>query len=124
MWLETLNRGFISADKYDVGYGTVIDIRGGVVSAMMLGLDYNGLNPTGHSNPAVFFETSGNTRDGNIGHKARGKMVKQNVLGLTAWLDGLATGEVFDVDPQIWDDEIPGTPVLQYPFDWGGIIPA
>ncbi|ANS78104.1 Beta-galactosidase [Serinicoccus hydrothermalis] len=124
VWLETLNRGFISTDKYDVGYGTVIDIRGGVVSAMMLGLDYNGLNPTGHSNPAVFFETSGNTRDGNIGHKARGKMVKQNVLGLTAWLDGLATGEVFDVDPQIWDDEIPGTPVLQYFTDWGGIIPA
>ncbi|OLT44631.1 Tat (twin-arginine translocation) pathway signal sequence [Serinicoccus sp. CNJ-927] len=124
VWLETLNRGFISTDKYDVGYGTVIDIRGGVVSAMMLGLDYNGLNPTGHSNPAVFFETSGNTRDGNIGHKAHGKMVKQNVLGLTAWLDGLATGEVFDVDPQIWDDEIPGTPVLQYFTDWGGIIPA
>ena len=44
-----------------MGYGTVIDIRGGVVSAMMLGLDHDGLGPTGHSNPAVFFETSGNS---------------------------------------------------------------
>ncbi|WP_298885260.1 M14 family zinc carboxypeptidase [uncultured Serinicoccus sp.] len=124
VWLETDHLGFISTDKYDVGYGTVIDIRGGVVSAMMLGLDYNGMNPSGHSNPAVFFETSGNTRDGNIGHKARGKMVRQNVLGLTAWLDGLASGEIFEVDPTVWDDQIPGTPVLQYFTDWGGIIPA
>lgn len=124
VWLETKDAGFINIDKYDVGYGTVIDIRGGVVSAMMLGLNHQGLNPTGHSNPAVFFETSGNTRDGNIGHKARGKMVRQNVLGLTAWLDGLASGEVFDLDPDIWHDQIPGTPVLQYLTDWGGIIPA
>lgn len=124
VWLEVKDRGFISVDKYDVGYGTVIDIRGGVVSAMMLGLNYDGLNPTGHSNPAIFFETSGNTRDGSIGHKARGKMVKQNVLALTAWLDGLATGDVFDVDPDLWFDQIPGTPVLRYLTDWGGIIPA
>ncbi len=91
---------------------------------MMLGLDHLGMNTAGHSNPAVFFETSGNTRDGNIGHKARGKFVQQNILGLTAWLDGLASGEVFDVDPTIWDDQIPGTPVLQYLTDWGGVIPA
>lgn len=124
VWLETKDYGFVGIDKYDVGHGTVIDIRGGVVSAMMLGLDHAGLNPTGHSNPAVFFETSGNTRDGNIGHKARGKMVRQNVLGLTAWLDGLADGSVFEVDPTIWDDQIPGTPVLRYLTDWGGVIPA
>lgn len=124
VWLETKDRGFIGIDKYDVGPGTVIDIRGGVVSAMMLGLDHDGLNPSGHSNPAVFFETSGNTRDGSIGQKARGKFVQQNVLGVTAWLDGLATGEVLDVDPTIWDTQIPGTPVLQYFTDWGGVIPA
>ena len=123
VWLEIKDRGFIGIDKYDVGFGTVIDIRGGVVSAMMLGLDHNGLNPGGHSNPAVFFETSGNTRDGNIGQKARGKFVQQNILGLTAWLDGLASGEVFDVDPTIWDTQIPGTPVLRYQTDTG-IIPA
>lgn len=124
VWLETKDYGFIGIDKYDVGYGTVIDIRGGVVSAMMLGLDHAGMNPTGHSNPAVFFETSGNTSDGSIGQKARGKFVRQNVLGITAWLDGLADGSVFDVDPDIWHDEIPGTPVLRYFTDWGGIIPA
>jgi hypothetical protein len=123
VWLETEDYGFVGIDKYDVGYGTVIDIRGGVVSAMMLGLDHRGLNPTGHSNPAVFFETSGNTRDGNIGQKARGKFVRQNILGLTAWLDGLASGEVFEVDPTIWDTQIPGTPVLRYQTDTG-IIPA
>ncbi len=123
VWLETKDRGFIGIDKYDVGYGTVIDIRGGVVSAMMLGLDYQGLNPSGHSSAAVFFETSGNTRDGNIGHKARGKFVQQNILGLTAWLDGLASGEIFTVDPTIWDNQIPGTPVLRYQTD-NGIIPA
>jgi hypothetical protein len=124
VWLETKDRGFIGIDKYDVGYGTVIDIRGGVVSAMMLGLDYEGLNPTGHSNAAVFFETSGNTRDGSIGQKGRGKFVQQNILGITAWLGGLADGRVQDLDPTIWDDQIPGTPVLQYLTDWGGVIPA
>lgn len=126
VWLETKDYGFIGIDKYDVGYGTVIDIRGGVVSAMMLGLDHAGLNPTGHSNPAVFFETSGNTSDGSIRHKARGKFVRQNVLGMTAWLDGLADGSVFEVDPDIWHDQIPGTPVEFYFTDWDprGIIPA
>lgn len=124
VWLETKDYGFIGIDKYDVGYGTVIDIRGGVVSAMMLGLDHGGLNPDGHSNPAVFFETSGNTRDGNIGHKARGKFVRQNVLGLTAWLDGLADGSVFAADPEIWDEQIPGTPVEWYLTDYAGRIRA
>lgn len=124
VWLETKDYGYTSIDTYDVGPGTVIDIRGGVVSAMMLGLDHQGLNPTGHSNPAVFFETSGNTRDGSIGQKARGKLVKQNVVGATAWLDGLASGEIPDVDPMIWDEQIPGTPVRFYFTDWGGTIPA
>ena len=126
VWLETKDYGFIGIDKYDVGYGTVIDIRGGVVSAMMLGLDHAGMNPTRHSNPAVFFEASGNTSDGSIGHKARGKFVRQNVLGMTAWLDGLADGSVFEVDPDIWHDQIPGTPVEFYFTDWDprGIIPA
>ncbi len=124
VWLETKDRGFIGIDKYDVGPGTVIDIRGGVVSAMMLGLNYNGLNPTGHSNAAVFFETSGNTRDGSIGQKGRGKFVQQNILGINAWLTGLADGTVFGLDPTIWDEQIPGTPVERYFTDWGGVIPV
>lgn len=123
VWRSIRDRGFISVDRYDVGNGLVIDIRGGVVSAMMLGLNYAGLNPTGHSNPAVFFETSGNTRDGSIGQKARGKFVKQNILALGAWLSGLADGSVFELDPEIWED-IPHAEVLGYFTDWGGIIPV
>ena len=125
VWESVRDRGFISVDRYDVGNGLVIDIRGGVVSAMMLGLTWSELNPTGYSNPAVFFETSGNTRDGSIGQQARGKFVKQNVLGLTSWLDGLATGDVFEVDPEIWE-EIPHAPVLGYLTDWNDppVIPA
>lgn len=123
VWQETKGRGYVSIDRYDVGNGLVIDIRGGVVSAMMLGLDYAGLNPTGHSNPAIFFETSGNTRDGNIGQKARGKFVQQNIVAQEAWLTGLADGTVMDLDPEVWED-IPHAEVLGYFTDWDGIIPA
>lgn len=121
VWLETLHRGHISTDRYDVGENTVIDIHGGVVSAMMMGLDWNGLNPTGHSNVAIFFETSGNTN--SLGHKARGKLVQQNVLAVTAALDGMATGAVQQVDPAVWD-RIPHTPVKYYFTDYAGLIPA
>ena len=123
VWQETLQRGHITTDRYDVGENTVIDIRGGVVSAMMMGLDWNGLNPTGHSNVAVFFETSGNTSPGSIGQKARGRLVQQNVLALTAALDGMATGEVRAMDPAVWD-RIPHTPVKYYFTDYAGVIPA
>lgn len=123
VWLATRHRGHIATDRYDVGENTVIDIRGGVVSAMMLGLDWNGLNPTGHSNVAIFFETSGNTRDGSIGQKARGKLVQQNILAVTAALDGMATGAVRATDPEVWE-QIPHTPVQYYFTDYAGIIPA
>lgn len=123
VWQSVDHRGHVSTDRYDVGEGTVIDIRGGVVSAMMLGLDWNGLNAAGHSNAAIFFETSGNTRDGSLGQKARGKLVQQNVLGVQSWLTGLATGQVQRLDPELWE-QIPHTPVEYYFTDWGGIIPA
>ena len=57
----------------------------------------------GHSNVAIFFETSGNTRDGSIGQKARGKLVQQNILAVTAALDGMATGAVRATDPEVWE---------------------
>ena len=123
VWLETKDYGHVSVDRYDVGEGNVIDIHGGVVSAMMRGLDWNGLNPTGHQNPAIFFETSGNTREGSIGQKARGKLVRQNVLGTMALLDGMADGSVQALDPELWE-QIPHAPVEYYQTDWGGIIPA
>ena len=123
VWRDTEHRGHINADRYDVGGGRVIDIRGGVVSAMMLGLDWGGLNAAGHSNATIFFETSGNTRDGDLGQRGRGKFVQQNILGVESWLSGLASGETFEIPPETWD-EIPHAPVEFYFTDWGGLIPV
>ncbi|MGW9169596.1 M14 family zinc carboxypeptidase [Agromyces sp. NPDC055658] len=119
---ELSKYGYINIDRYDVGRGVEIDIKGGVVSAMMLGLNHDGLNPEGHSNPAIFFETSGNTSDGSLGQKARGKSIQQNVLALRELLTGMATGEVQQEDPARWD-EIPHAPVTAYQTDTG-VIPA
>jgi hypothetical protein len=119
---ELSKYGSINIDRYDVGRGIEIDIKGGVVSAMMLGLDYNGLNAEGHSNPAIFFETSGNSSDGSLGQKARGKSINQNVLALQELLLGMATGEVQQEDASRWD-EIPHAPVTAYQTD-NGVIPA
>lgn len=117
--------GHMHIDRYQVGSGDKryeIDIKGGVVSAMMLGLNYNNINPTGHSNPAIFFETKGNTREGSIGQKSNGHLEKQNYIGLKALLYGLATGEVQEVDPSRWE-EIPAYPLAGYQTD-SGIIPV
>jgi hypothetical protein len=120
---ELSKYGSINMDRYQVGNGMEIDIKGGVVSAMMLGLDYQGLNPEGHTNPVVFFETSGNTSDGSLGQKARGKSVRQNVLALKELLLGMATGEVQQEDPERWED-IPHQPVTGYQTDYAGNIPV
>lgn len=120
---ELSKYGYITMDRYQVGGSLEIDIKGGVVSAMMLGLDYQGLNPTGHSNPVVFFETSGNTSDGSLGQKARGKSIQQNVLAMRTLLSGLATDEVQQVDPNVWE-EIPHAPVTGYSTDYAGTIPV
>jgi hypothetical protein len=118
---ELQRAGYVNMDRYQVGGSLEIDIKGGVVSAMMLGLDYDGLNPEGHTNPAIFFETSGNTSDGSLGQKARGKSIQQNVLALQELLVGMATGEVQQEDPERWD-EIPHAPVTGYQTDTG-VIP-
>ncbi|MGR0218355.1 M14 family zinc carboxypeptidase [Agromyces sp. ZXT2-6] len=118
---ELQRAGYVNMDRYQVGGSLEIDIKGGVISAMMLGLDHDGLNPEGHSNPAIFFETSGNTSDGSLGQKARGKSIQQNVLALTELLTGMATGEVQQEDPERWD-EIPHAPVTGYQTD-DGVIP-
>ncbi|MBG6179670.1 M14 family zinc carboxypeptidase [Arthrobacter sp. CAN_A1] len=123
VYQELSKSGFINMDRYSVGGSLEIDIKGGVVSAMMLGLNYQGLNPTGHSNPVVFFETSGNTSDGSLGQKARGKSIQQNILAMETLLLGLATDEVQSVDPEVWE-EIPHAPVTGYQTDYAGIIPV
>lgn len=113
--------GNINIDRYQVGNGQEIDIKGGVVSAMMLGLNYQGMNPEGHSNPVVFFETSGNTSEGSLGQKSRGALVRQNVLALKELLLGMADGSVQKVDADRWE-EIPHQPVTGYQTDYAGII--
>ncbi|MBG6225519.1 hypothetical protein IWX63_002091 [Arthrobacter sp. CAN_A2] len=123
VYQELKGSGFITMDRYQVGGSLEIDIKGGVVSAMMLGLDYQGLNPEGHSNPVVFFETSGNTSDGSLGQKARGKSIQQNILAMRTLLTGLANGEVQQTDPEVWE-EIPHAPVTGYSTDYAGTIPV
>ncbi|MGG1660551.1 M14 family zinc carboxypeptidase [Brevibacillus sp. NRS-1366] len=114
--------GYTHIDRYTVGDGQYeIDIRGGVTSAMMLGLDYDGLNAEGHTNPAIFFETKGMTREGSLGQKSNGYLTKQNYLGLKALLYGLASGEVEKVDPEHWED-IPHNEITGYSTDYAGTI--
>ncbi|GAA1723642.1 M14 family zinc carboxypeptidase [Microbacterium paludicola] len=113
--------GYTNVDRYQVGGSLEIDIHGGVVSAMMLGLNHDGLNPEGHTNPAIFFETSGNTSEGSLGQKARGKSIQQNVRAIEAVLVGMATGEVQQEDPERWDD-IPHAPTTGYQTD-DGVVP-
>lgn len=118
--------GYTNIDRYTVGSSSSgfseIDIHGGVVSAMMLGLNFNDLNEEQHSHPAVFFETSGNTRDGNLGQRGRGHNIQQNVLGVHNLLYGLATDEIYEADPERWD-EIPRPEINGYFTDHSGFIP-
>lgn len=114
--------GYTNVDRYQVGNNLEIDIKGGVVSAMMLGLNHNGLNPEGHSHPAVFLETSGNTSPGSIGQKARGKLIKQNEHAALALFTGLMDGTIAATDPERWED-IPHAPTAGYQTDYAGIVP-
>ncbi|MHC5559555.1 M14 family zinc carboxypeptidase [Kocuria sp. U4B] len=120
---ELAKYGSITMDRYQVGGSYEIDIKGGVVSAMMTGLDHGGMNPEGHSNPVVFFETCGNTSDGSLGQRARGRSIRQNVLAVKELLLGVATGEVQEEDPERWE-EIPHQPVTGYSTDYAGTIPV
>ncbi|WP_026585003.1 M14 family zinc carboxypeptidase [Bacillus sp. J33] len=120
--------GYTHIDRYqivdsqkEVGYD--IDIKGGVVSAMMMGLNYNGLNPGNHSHPAVFFETKGNSSDGSLGQKSNGYLTKQNYLALKSLVYGYVTDEVSKVDPDHWND-IPAYPLAGYWTDYNGIVPV
>lgn len=105
-----------TVDQYITG-PNVIDIRGGVSSGMMLGINYGGLNPNGHSNPAVFLETSGQFWDGE-----REPLVQQNVIATHAFLYGLASGDLYQADPERWN-EVPIRPISGFNTDYQGIIP-
>ncbi|MGM0774991.1 MAG: M14 family zinc carboxypeptidase [Bacillota bacterium] len=125
---EMKGYGYTHIDRYQivdsgkqVGYD--IDIKGGVVSAMMMGLNYNDLNPDNHSHPAIFFETKGNSSDGSLGQKSNGYLTKQNYLALKSLVYGYVTGEVNKVDPAKWN-EIPAYPLAGYWTDYNGIVPV
>lgn len=126
---ELKGYGYTHIDRYQVavnreaGIGYDIDIRGGVVSAMMMGLNYNNLNPEGHSHPAVFFETKGNSSDGSLGQKSNGYLTKQNYLALKSLVHGYVTGEVQKVNPDDWYN-IPYYPLAGYFTDYNGLVPA
>lgn len=119
--------GYTNIDRYTTGNSsngfTEIDIHGGVSSAMMLGLNYNNLNEENHSHPSIFFETSGNTSDGNLGQRARGHNIRQNALGIQRLLYGLASKEVYEVNPERWE-EIPRPDIIGYQTDHSGFIPS
>ncbi|MBS8263909.1 Tat (twin-arginine translocation) pathway signal sequence [Mesobacillus boroniphilus] len=126
---EMKDYGYTHIDRYQVGvnreeeFGYDIDIRGGVVSAMMMGLNYNNLNPEGHSHPAVFFETKGNSTEGSLGQKSNGYLTKQNYLALKSLVHGYVTGEVGNVNPDDWYN-IPHYPLAGYLTDYNGIVPV
>ncbi|RXT03718.1 S-layer homology domain-containing protein [Ammoniphilus sp. CFH 90114] len=120
---ELLKYDQFVVDRYTVGNGTQeIDIKGGVVSGMMLGLNYKGLNPDGHSNPAIFIETSGNTRQGDMPEDQREDLILQNVVALDTFLTGIASGDIYKEDASRWS-EIPHAPIEGYQTDYDGIMP-
>ncbi|WP_394139321.1 M14 family zinc carboxypeptidase [Cytobacillus oceanisediminis] len=125
---EMSGYGYTHIDRYQIvdrqnQIGYDIDIKGGVVSAMMMGLNYNGLNPDNHSHPAIFFETKGNSSEGSLGQKSNGYLTQQNYLALKSLLYGYVTGEVEEVDPNHWND-IPAYPLAGYWTDYNGIVPV
>lgn len=111
-----------TVNQYRVGRdGTAeIDHRGGISSGAMRSgsINHLGLNPDGHSNPGVFLETSGRLLDGESE-----PLIQQNIVAAHALLHGLATGELYDNDPDRWD-EIPHPPLESYSTDWAGTFPA
>lgn len=109
-----------TVDRYRVGAGGTleIDIHGGLTSAMMLGLNYENMNPDNHSHPAVFLEASGQFIDGE-----REPLIEQNMIATKAILYGVASGEVHDVDPDIWFN-IPAPELKGYNTDHSGTVPA
>jgi hypothetical protein len=86
-----------------------IDIWEGVTSSQMLGLpgpdtvaNWNGKESKiawmpEYNTAAIFFESRG-----GIGNKSRGYLITQNVVALHAIADAIASGELEDVDAELW----------------------
>jgi hypothetical protein len=104
--------GFCNPTKYPR-----INIHTAVVSSMMLGNPGPGGHDAEWKTAAMFFENRG-----GIGNKSRGYIVKQMVVGVHAIIDAIAYDQLFDVDPDRWD-EIPerGSRIRtsdKWPDDW------
>ncbi|WP_158282263.1 M14 family zinc carboxypeptidase [Salipaludibacillus keqinensis] len=56
----------------------------------------------------MLYETRGQQHpNGHTGQKSSGMLIKQSYIGLFETLSGLATGEIFEIDPEFYDTEIP-----------------
>ncbi|UCZ52759.1 hypothetical protein LGQ02_18540 [Bacillus shivajii] len=65
----------------------------------------------------MLYETRGQQHPyGHTGQKANGQYTQQSYVGLYETLRGFATGEIYDVDPVFYDEEIPyGSPRISTP---------
>lgn len=65
----------------------------------------------------MLYETRGQQHPyGHTGQKANGQYTKQSYIGLYETLRGFATGEVYEIDPGFYDEEIPyGSPSIGRP---------
>ena len=99
---ETTNPLWYPIDLYDG-----IEIFGGVVSGMTLGINYNGLNPYNWSAPHIFFESEAQhtgwtsaSSGAQLDLTTRWyNIAMQNYYGLIAFCRAMATGEYKAVDP-------------------------
>ncbi|TMW71377.1 M14 family zinc carboxypeptidase [Alteribacter natronophilus] len=56
----------------------------------------------------MLYETRGQQHPGgHTGQKGSGMLIQQSYIGLYETLLGLATGEIYDIDPEFYDTEIP-----------------
>ncbi|MBM7095745.1 hypothetical protein JSY36_08265 [Bacillus sp. H-16] len=56
----------------------------------------------------MLYETRGQQHpDGHTGQKGSGMLIQQTYIGLYETLLGLATGEIYEIDPDFYDTEIP-----------------
>jgi hypothetical protein len=65
----------------------------------------------------MLYETRGQQHPGgHTGQKANGQYTKQSFIGLYETLRGFASGEVYEIDPAFYDEEIPyGSPRIGRP---------
>ncbi|PTL37825.1 hypothetical protein C6Y45_14510 [Alkalicoccus saliphilus] len=65
----------------------------------------------------MLYETRGQQHpNGHTGQKSSGMLIKQSYIGIYETLLGLATEEIYDIDPEFYDTEIPtDSPRIQRP---------